>query len=296
MGYDTKSILKPVLNAGRNIRLVIYKKHGLVVGDTPFFSRLIEEIDREARKNSYNLMISYVNETDEKKDEAISIPRESNTAGLIILATEMKLEDLRKFEEAGIPLIVLDSYFIRHKVDTVKINNCEGAYEAASYLIRMGHREIRYLHSSAWIHNFEERKYGYEDALKNNKLNADKNYIINLEPTIEGAYRDMKKQLEKGVGIPSAFFADNDIIAFGALKALKEKGYRIPEDVSIIGFDDMPYCMMADPPLTTIRVYNSSMACIAVRRLIEKIETNSEETVKIEVDTRLIVRNSVRKI
>jgi LacI family transcriptional regulator len=96
--------------------------------------------------------------------------------------------------------------------------------------------------------------------------------------------------------LPTAFFADNDIIAFGAINALKEKGISIPKDVSIIGFDDMPFCEITNPSLTTIKVFKQEMGGIAVKRLIEKINSNDSVTQKIEINTDLIIRNSVLKI
>lgn len=106
----------------------------------------------------------------------------------------------------------------------------------------------------------------------------------------------MKEILAKGgYQLPTAFFADNDIIAFGAMSALKEFGIRIPQDVSIVGFDDMPYCEISDPKLTTIHVNKQQLGAAAVKRLVEKIN-NCRTTQKIAVNVDLVKRHSVMKL
>ena len=96
--------------------------------------------------------------------------------------------------------------------------------------------------------------------------------------------------------LPTAYFADNDIIAIGALKALQEAGIRVPEDVSLIGFDDMPFCEMSSPKLTTIRVFKQEMGMIAVKRLLEHLAEAKVINTKIQVCTQFIERESVRKL
>jgi len=295
LGYSTNMLSKPALKSQGSIRFIVYKKHGNVVSDTPFFSALMEGIDQEARMDGYNLIISYINELENNKMDVLRILEDNAPSGILLLATEMKPEDLEPFKKLNIPLVILDSYFDMEKLDTVIINNINGAYQATRYLIDCGHQEIGYLHSSVWINNFDERQEGFFKALSEHYIRPNKKYILMLESTMEGSYKDMNRILQSKPALPTAFFADNDIIAFGAVKALKENGYRIPEDISVIGFDDMPFCEMIDPPLTTLRVYKQRMGMIAVKRLLEKIEKNTREFVKIEVGTDIIERKSVLK-
>ena len=113
---------------------------------------------------------------------------------------------------------------------------------------------------------------------------------------MDGAYHDMLAYLKTSPKLPTAYFADNDIIAFGAMKALQESGVRIPEDVSIVGFDDMPFCSVTSPTLTTIRVFKQEMGCMAVRRLLEKMKSKSKVCSKIQICTEFVERESVRKL
>ena len=294
MGYDTNILSKPALKNNRSIRFVIYKKHGRVVSDTPFFSSLMEGIEQEVRKEGYNLVITYITEA-ENKLEVLRIIEENPLDGMIILATEMAAVDLQAFTRLGIKLVILDRYFKGENLDTVMINNAEGAYLATRHLIEAGHSEIGYLSSTARIKNFEERGEGYLQALKDFEMKENKKYIFNVGSTLDEAYTDMMNILESSRERPSAFFADNDIIAFGAIKAIKEFGLKVPEDISIIGFDDMPFCEMLEPPLTTVKVYKQRMGMLAVKRLLEKLEGNAPEFIKLEIGTELVIRKSVVK-
>ncbi len=292
MGYDTNILSKPALKNSRSIRFIVYKKHGNVVSDTPFFSSLIEGIEQESRKEGYNLLISYMNEN-ENKMEVLRMIQENLLEGLIILATEMTEEDVLPFTQLGVPVILLDNCFESQKLDTVVIDNLQGAYEAVIHLINAGHKRIGYLRSSIRINNFEVREKGLLRALERYGIKAEGKYAISLQPTLEGAYADMLHALKSNCSLPSAFFADNDIIAFGAIKALRELGLKIPEDVSIIGFDDMPFCEIIEPSLTTIKVYSQRMGMLAVKRLLEKIEGDAPESLRLEAGTLLVVRKSV---
>ncbi len=288
---------KEVAAERSTIRFVVYKRHGFVVSESPFFSSLIEGIGKQCRVQGYELLISHVNIHDIDYKEVMNSINSDNSAGIILLATEMLEEDLEMFHHFRIPMILLDSYLRSNIIDSVLINNTDAAYKATRYLIDNGHKDIGYLHSSFYINNFHFRKQGYLDAMNEKHLNVDEKYQINLEPTIDGAYKDMKNFLENGNAVfPTAFFADNDIIAFGAIKALQEKGVKIPEDISVVGFDDMPFCETTTPRMTTIKVFKQEMGSIAVKRLVEKIEGVDNVVQKIEVGTQLIVRDSHRPI
>jgi len=295
MGYNTNILSKSTLTHNRNIRFIIYKKHGLVVSDTPFFSALIEGIDREARSLGYNLIVTYMDENKDNLMKILNIIKGTSPDGIMLLATEMTKEDLKPFKNLSIPLLLLDSYFESENLDTVIINNLEGAYKATCYLFELGHRDIGYLHSSVWINNFDHRMAGFKKAIHNKGLKLKENLIFSLESTIDGSYKNMFNILESKPKLPTALFADNDIIAFGAIKAMKESGIRIPQDVSVIGFDDMPFCEMIDPPLTTVMVYKQRMGMIALKRLVERIDEAPAETIKIEVNTTIVERKSVIK-
>jgi len=295
MGYNTNILSKSALTHNRNIHFIIYKKHGLVISDTPFFSALMEGINREARSLGYNLVVTYIDENKDNLMKMLHIIKRTSPDGIMLLATEMTKKDLKPFKKLNIPLLLLDSYFESENLDTVIINNIEGVYKATCYLAELGHIDIGYLHSSVWINNFDQRMAGFKKAINHEGLKLNKNYIFCLESTINGSYKNMLKILENKPQLPTALFADNDIIAFGAIKAIKEFGIRIPQDISVVGFDNMPFCEMIEPPLTTVMVYKQRMGMIALKRLVERIDETPVETIRIEVNTTLIKRKSVIK-
>lgn len=275
------------------IRFIVYKKHGYVVSDTPFFSELIEEIEIECRNEGYELLVSHVN----YKDDLEQIVKQEKVAGVLVLATEMDETDLRLFELLNVPIVLLDNYFENSNFDYVLINNVKGSYEITKNLIENGHTEIGCIGSSKPINNFNYRYEGFKNALTEADIKIDDEFHLQLEPTIEGSYRDMKKLLSKGtLKLPTAYFAFNDIIAFGALKAMKEYGIEVPGQVSIVGFDDMPFCEISTPKLTTVRVHSKYIGKMAVKRLIQKISEQDEIKLKIEISTELVIRESVNKL
>jgi DNA-binding LacI/PurR family transcriptional regulator len=295
MGYFADEQNKNSLN--KSIRFIVYKRHGYVVADTPFFAELIEGIERECRIQGYELLISHITHGEQDQSDVQGIIKGRMVSGVILLATEMQDGDLAPFRNLNVPIIILDSYFKNEKFDYVLMNNAKGAYEAVNYLIENGHRSIGYLCSSVYINNFCHRKKGYIEALEDSNIAVEEKNLFRLESTLEGSYRDMKKILKNNnINLPTAFFADNDIIAFGALRALGEVGKELLDKISIVGFDDMPFCEISSPRLTTIKVHKQEIGKAAVKRVIEKIENRDYVRQKIEIDTELVIRDSVKNI
>lgn len=292
LGYTKKN------NVSRRsaIQFVMFKRNGYVVSDTPFFSTLIESMQQECRSANLEMTISHVNKEEDYQTQIAEI-KQDEASGYLILATEMIAEDIALFEGMGKPVVFLDSSFPYKDQDFVLINNVQGAYLATKHLIDYGHTSIGYLQSSVYINNFAERKYGFLGALAEAGIKPDEDLWFQVEPTLNGAFSDMQKLLHKGIKqLPTALFADNDIIAFGAISAMKEFGIKIPEEVSIVAFDDMPYAVISDPKLSTIHVKKKELGAIAVRRLLEKITHATSNQRKIEINVELVKRNSVEMI
>ena len=182
--------------------------------------------------------------------------------------------------------------------DTVLINNADAARMATEYLVEKGHKKIGYLKGSFRIKPFRSRYAGYKNALDRAGIPVVEDYIVELSPTMDQAYQDMTEFLTRKPKpkLPSAFFADNDMIALGAMKAMWECGIRIPEDVSIVGFDDLTFSSIANPPLTTLRVPKQDMGRVAVRRLRDMMKDAPGLHLKTQVCTEFVERQSVREM
>lgn len=276
------------------IRFVIFKSGGQVVADTPFFSALIEGVESESRKSGYDITLLNLDSRQPDYEQKLQSLLEDPSYAVLLLATEMTEEDLLPFEKCKAPIVLLDAWFERPQFDSVLIGNTDSVCEAVQYLIDCGHEKIGYLKSKIRIQNFRYREAGLIRALQKNGRSLDPAFVFSLTPTMEGAHMDMSALMAKNSSLPTAFFADNDIIALGAMKALFESGIKIPKDVSLIGFDDLPFCKISTPMLTSIRVYKKEMGSMAVQRLVERINGGNQSIhVKIEICNTLIKRDSV---
>ena len=270
----------------------VYKRSGAVVDDTPFFSSLTDGVSTACRRKGYDCVIRYLYEDDDLDDQIYSLGR-TQFSGVIVLATEMEEATLSRFDRLEIPLVFLDAYFEKPQYNFILINNVQGAFTAAQYLIRKRRAQPGYLRSAYPISNFEQRADGFYKAIRAAGMPTATSQVLRLTPSQEGAYEDMKALLASGEKPASCYFADNDLIAIGAMKALKDAGYHIPDDVSIVGFDDLPSCEYMSPPLTTIMVPKLFMGETAADRIIQLIEEKNQQPLKIEVFTRLVRRKSV---
>ena len=291
-GFDF-SKLSNKQNTTGSIYFILYKKHGTVVADTPFFSSLSEGISLECQKQGYKLKISYIYEDDDTIKKQVEDVQFSDCVGIILLGTEMSPGDLKPFSDLPIPLVLLDAYFETVPCNYVIINNIQGAFMATSYLIQKRKQQPGYLKSSYYISNFGERTNGFYKAIRTAGMPASGSVIHELAPSIEGAYVDMLDILARGNGLADCYFADNDLIAMGAIKALKEKGYHIPTDIAVVGFDNLPICSVLDPGLSTIHVPKQYMEQVAVQRLFTILQSPGLPPIKTEISTTLIKRKSV---
>lgn len=293
-GYKYSEKKAPKAQVG-TIYLIIYKKHGAIINDTPFFFNVTEGIEKECRRNNCNLQIKYFDERNDLSAQIDSLNNDS-CSGILLLATEMDETDFIIFNSLKKPLVVLDCYYDELQYDSVIINNVQGAYIATEYLIKNGCKKIGYLHSNVKISNFSERADGYYKALRRYNIDTSHPYIVEVRPTTEGAYKDMLTYLNTHENLPDGFFADNDIIAAACMKAFSEKGIKIPNDISIVGFDDIPIGELLTPPLTTMNVPKHSLGSRAVRTLLNRIGEQNLRQIKLELSTQIVERGSVKKI
>lgn len=289
VGYTNKSRIT-------KIKFVMFRKNGLIINDSPFFPAVIEGVERQAKKLQYETTFVNINSDGPDSAQQIKSVLEDTSAAVILLGTEMSEQDFKLFQNPKCHLILLDSWSESITFDSVLISNTDSACKAVNYLIEKGHKKIGYLRGGFRIKAFSYRGIGYKRAMQRSNLPVESKYTITLGTTTDSAYRDMMLYLQRGPELPTAFFADNDVIALGAMRALQEKGYRIPEDVSIIGFDNLPYCEISTPRLSTIHVFKQEMGEIAVRRLVDHIKLGSEVKTKIQVCTEFVERESVRDL
>ncbi len=274
----------------RRVMVIKFHTHGITEENQGFVAAMIDRIEGECRRNGYDLIMNRC-----KADEAESTIREllaNPPMGVIMIGTELREEHYPILDLFGtIPLVVLDNDVHYGRADSVVMSNVTIGMDATAYLQELGHREIGYLRFALPIHNCDDRYRGYLAAMEKAGLPVPE--PISLSPTLNGAYEDMKRMLAEGRYRPrGAVLADNDSLAIGAARAILEAGYRVPEDVSIIGIDDIPYSAVMMPPLTTMRVSRKALGTMAVDLLLERIRHPDWPPMHVKVDGRLVIRGS----
>jgi LacI family transcriptional regulator len=297
MGY--KNILSGEYPANENvtIRLLKIAKHGHIVNErhNAFITEYLEGIEMGAKKKGYKLEVSFFDKM--QIQDIVYSQRDISAQGLIVLGTELNVYELNFFSELPSPIVFIDTSFPLLTYDCVDMDNMDGVFRAIRYLYESGHRSIGLVKSRYETCNFKIREDGFRESMGYFSLPIQEPFIISVDPAFEESANDMNRYLKKHTRLPSAFFCMNDIIAYGCMKALREHNYRIPEDVSIIGFDDLPSSSLADPPLTTIRVSTHQIGQRAVEKLSDRIRLFSDSMPeKILIAGNLICRKSVRNI
>ena len=285
-----------VQNKVSRIKFITFRKNGKIIDDSLFFPAVFEGVENQAKALGYETVFIRLNQDDSNFDTQLNEILNDNNSAIILLATEMEDDDIALFESKKKELILLDGWSNTMKFNAVLINSTDAVCNAIEYLIQCGHKEIGYIKSEYRIKAFEYREYGFKRTLEKYDIPYNQDYVAVVGSKPDSAYEGMKKYLETHKKLPTAFFADNDCIAISAMKALKESGYNVPEDVSIIGFDDLPLSSVINPELTTIHVYKHNMGEVAVRKVIEAVSNKEEAKSKIEVCGDLVVRNSVKDL
>jgi DNA-binding LacI/PurR family transcriptional regulator len=297
MKYDVERSSNLLHNKKTTIRFLYISRHGHVVNHEHevFIANYIDGMSQAASKFSFALEISTILEG--SIEEILKAAKSDRIGGVIVLGTEMSKDELKGLSSINVPMVIIDNYDEVLAYDFVDMNNKESVFTAVAHLVSRGHRKIGIVESYVAIPNFAMRAEAFREAMKYHDLELRREFCFRVDSTFEGAYRDMSGALDERPELPTALFCSNDIIAYGCIKALREKAIRIPEDVSVIGFDNLPSSAMMEPALTTIEVSKQQIGRLAVQLLNDRIlARNSQPTSKILVSGQLIERESVRKI
>lgn len=274
-------------NKTGNIGLIIDKRHAPI--DFSFYGPVVEGLEDEASKHGYYLILSTFT-----FDEPLRCVREKRVDGLILMGCDLPAELILSLKDK-IPLVLVDNHL--DGVDSVAADNVGGAYEAVKHLIRLGHRRIGFITERFKNLSFWERFEGYKLALKDHGLMVDEDLIAE---GIRGdyGYEAMKKLLSGRCRKPkgglkfTAIFAANDAVAVGALRAIREAGLKVPDDIALVGFDDGSLAPHADPPLTSVKVFRRRMGKVAARRLLKLVGKPNLPPAQIKLPTKLTIRES----
>lgn len=286
-------MLKDISATSGNVGFVVYKSIGKIIDESPFFTYILEGINKSLNENGYKLSFVYMNRDTDREVQKSQL-QAAECKGLIIFGVEMKREDLQIFIDTGLPFVVLDNSFQDSDVDSVAINNSQGISKAMQYCYDMGHRNIGYIRCRERITSFDERYRAYRRWMEFLGLHFKEENICDVGYSEQSIRDEIKEYLRRKIEVPSVFIAENDFIACNAIKGLQEFGLKVPEDVSVVGFDDRPICQMIVPAVTTINVPKNAFGSSAATLLIEKIKNPREYSMKLEIGTKLVIRDSVK--
>jgi LacI family transcriptional regulator len=283
------------------VRLLKIARHGHIINErhNAFITEYLEGIERGAKKRQYKLEVSFFNKA--PVEEIVDSQRETTADGFIVLGTELNAHELNFFTVLTQPVVFIDTDFPHSVFDCVDMDNADGVFRSVEYLYNCGHRNIGLVKGERETRNFKMREIGFREAMEYFSLPVREQCMVSVDPAYDQCCIDMDRYLKKRKTLPTAFFCMNDIISYGVLKALRNFEFKIPDDVSIVGFDDLPSSSLSEPPLTTIRVSTGRIGERALERLLERIAearlgVSEPVTENILISGKLVVRKSVRQL
>ncbi len=279
----------------RNLRTGKSKTIALIVPSlkNPFFAEIASVVNSEVRKyNRITIIGDSDDNIDNEKTEVLHLSSR-NLDGMIIVPCGDEWEHLEKIQRKGIPLICIDRYFEGADLSFVSSDNYEGAYSATKYLIEQGHTSIACIQGVRHSIPNIQRVKGFVDALINSGITS---YSVTGDAFSEqNGYLETKLLLQQKEK-PTAIFAFSNTIAMGCIKALKEEKVKLPEDISLLTFDENPYLNFIEPPLTCISQPVEDICKIAVKMLFSNILEHDITPKRVLLKTQLKVRSSVRNL
>ncbi|MGB4407572.1 MAG: LacI family DNA-binding transcriptional regulator [Sphaerochaeta sp.] len=255
-----------------------------------FYGEFLSSFEYEARKRGYNILISGT----DVDESYLDVARKRSLDGIVIVGVEDEA-DIVGLKKNGIPTVLVDSYGMDKELSSVTIDDRNGGFVATEHLISMGHRTIGLATGYLTKEGVNrERLKGYEEALDKYGIELEERYVYSGTVSYEYGF-ELGLELAQKPNRPSAIFATADILAFGLLKGLKQGGLVVPDDISLVGFDDGFLASNTDPALSTIRQDVDNKARIAAQLVIDMIG-NQEDHSNIVLPVSLVKRDSVRKI
>lgn len=268
---------------------------GLIVGDisNPFFAESAKIIIEKAQKFGYDVIISNTNHDDANLEHAIQTLINKRVDGILISSAYKKYTKIQELNESGIPVVLFINKTDDESSNYVVLDNEKGARLAINHLVQLGHKEIAFVSGPFKYSAIYERYLGYKAALKEYGLELKEDYVFNQELMSENTYYFVNNLLSMK-NKPTAFFAASDQVALTIMDAAENNHLNVPEDISVVGFDNMSISANQFIGLTTISQQKEKMSQIALEKLILLIEKRDtvETPIRITLDPELIVRKT----
>lgn len=276
---------------GKRLLFVYYKSTNWISNRRDnFLFRVLDGIENGCKKYNCSFSIAYASYDD--MDTVLSTAKANGFDGVLFLAAEYWHDDVSVFLNAGIPVVCLDRPFDCFPVNSVFIDSSIGLYHAVNLLQSIGHKRIGYLSTDIPTGSLRNRKQSFFEILRGLNLEINEAWSVELNFLKEESSRKFDEYLNATSDLPTAFVAANDVIASAAVYVLQKHGYRVPEDMSVVGFDDSAVCTLVTPNLTTVRAEIEKMAEISVKRLRELSDADDQCIIKTGIGSYLVIRDS----
>ncbi|HAS6601261.1 substrate-binding domain-containing protein [Vibrio parahaemolyticus] len=280
----------------RSLKVNRTKTIGMLVttSTNPFFGEVVKGVERSCYHKGYSLILCNTEGDNERMRQSINTLLQKRVDGLILMCSSLEGERIDVFERyPDIPVVVMDWGPMLFTSDKIQDNSLRGGYIAAKYLIDCGHTEIGCITGPLIKHQAQMRYEGYKRAMNEAGLEFNANWIIESDFECEGGYQAFKKMAERGT-LPSSIFVSNDMMAMGVINAANELGIKVPDDLSIIGYDDIHIAKFMSPSLTTIHQPKYRLGQAAVETLVRRLDDKSNEAQVVQLEPTLVIRNSVK--
>jgi LacI family transcriptional regulator len=235
----------------RSLRFKKTNTLALVLPDitNPFWTTVARGVEDAASDRGFNVILCNTDESEAEQEKYLTILLQKQIDGFVLAPARSTAEPVELVQRQGVPVVVLDRRVPSSQVDVVRGDSERGAYQLVRYLLTLGHRRIAILTGPHGVSTAEDRVAGYQRALSESGLDVDSDLILYGEFTQTSGY-EMTQQVLTAGARPTALFAANNFIAIGSLRALRDVGLRVPEDVTLVSFDDLPQAFVIDPFLT----------------------------------------------
>ena len=265
---------------------------GLIVSEitNPFFPELIQGFEDIAVENGYEILVSSTNYDPRRMSLCIRRMLERKAEGVAVMTFGIEEPLLEQFAERNVPLVFVDVGPDRPGISLLKVDYHHGIRQGVQHLAALGHRNIGFITGPARLHSAQSRLAAFSKSLTECGIAIDQAWIVEGDHTLEGGIHAMEKLLETPK-MPTAVMCSNDMTAIGVLHKVYRAGLRVPDDLSIIGFDDIQMARVTIPPLTSIQMSRLELARAAVNALRAHVENTTTHR-EYKIDTKLVVRES----
>lgn len=278
----------------RRLRAQTSNVIGLIISDiqNPYFISVIRGVEDAAYARQMNVILCNSNEDLSKQGMYLRVMEQERVAGLIIVPCHSQRdEDIRELHKTGIPIILLDRALAHMRMDGIVVDNVRGAQEAVTHLLDLGYRRIAIIGGSPDVQTGYDRDQGYRNALVAAGMPIDSALMKSGDFRMESGYQ-LARGLMTAPNPPDALFVANNLMTLGALRALRELQLRVPEDIALVGFDDMPWSGELYSPLTAVSQPTYELGHEAVNLLARRLTAPEAPFRTIMLQTHLVVRES----